>query len=224
MKRPIAIGRIVGLLVAAAGVVAACQWAHDATRMNAEFHQWFDDRPVDAAVDLSQPGEFHTAFRQTCSSSHGEVLQLQVNPPLQLDGNPEELLCDLSGECVITSSDGKVVEKAKFDATRFHTWAMSPDIVLTGFAPFAKGEYVVNVRIDSGADFLAGKEQRLFARYQLCGLEQFPAFIAGAFSFAAGIVALISGVCVLPGLLAQGIHAETDEDHGSLASKSQNLQ
>jgi hypothetical protein len=76
--------------------------------------------------------------------------------------------------------------------------------LLNGFAPFRTGEHVATVRVDSGAPALADKEQTIYVEYQLCGLEQMPAVIAGGFAFGAGLIGLVSAICVLPGLLRDG--------------------
>jgi hypothetical protein len=72
-------------------------------------------------------------------------------------------------------------------------------------APFRTGDYVVTIRVDSGAAALAEKQQTIYAKYQFCGLEQMPATIAGAIAFGAGIIGLVAAVCLLPGLLRRGI-------------------
>jgi len=201
--RRIATGRIVGLLIAVVGIGVAIWCARDAIRMNAEFHQWLDACPMETIIDLSQPGETTVPFSQTCSISHGEALYLKCDLDADSKENLEELFKDLSGNVVIRDSDGNEIESVKINNTTTQYW--DGKIMLTGFAPFRNGDYVATIRVDSGASALADKQQTIYAKYQLCGLEQMPAIIAGAFAFGAGIVGVVSVVCVLPGLLRCGI-------------------
>ena len=201
--RQIATGRIVGLLIAIIGVGVAIWCARDAIRMNAEFHQWLDARPMETAIDLSKPGETTVPFHQTCSISHGEALYLDCDLDEESKQNTEELFAALSGNVIIKDSNGNEIESVKINNTTVQYW--DGKIILTGFAPFRNGDYNATIRIDSGVAALADKEQAIYAKYQLCGLEQMPAMIAGAFAFGAGIIGLVAAVSVLPGLLQCGI-------------------
>ena len=87
-------------------------------------------------------------------------------------------------------------------------------IMLAYFTPFRTGDYTATVNIESGVPALTDRQQTIYAQYQLCGLEEFPAFVAGAFALGAGIVALISAACVVPGLLRAGIRREEPAKDG----------
>ena len=47
------------------------------------------------------------------------------------------------------------------------------------------------INVETGAPALAEKEQMIYAKYLLCGLEHYPAVIAGALAIAAGIIAFV---------------------------------
>ena len=157
---------------------------------------------METAFDLSQSGETTVPFRQTCSSSHGEVVCLKCDVPDAAKENSEKFFKGLSGSVVIKDSRGSTIQYVKITAETTHYF--NGEIMLAGFAPFSKGDYVATIRVDSGAAGLAGKPQTIYAKYQLCGLEQLPAVIMGVLAAGAGLVALISAVCVLPGLLRRG--------------------
>jgi hypothetical protein len=197
-----AFGRIFGLLIAAVGIGASIWWARAAVRRNAEFHQWREARPLETSIDLSRPGETTAPFQQTCSTSHGESIFLDSDLDDAPGQNLEALFADLSGSIVIRDSNGDEIESVEINSRTVHDW--DGRIMLAGFTPFRKWDYVATIRVDSGAAALAGKQQTIYARYQLCGLEQMPALIAGAFAFGAGIIGLVSAGCVLPGLLRSG--------------------
>jgi hypothetical protein len=114
------------------------------------------------------------------------------------------LLRDLDGEIAIKDADGNGIATVTFNSK---TAVQHRDgrIMLAGLIPFPQGEYVATIRVHSGAPALADKQQEMYSEYELCGIEQLPASIAGVFAFAAGIIGLVSVVCVLPGLLRCGI-------------------
>jgi hypothetical protein len=49
------------------------------------------------------------------------------------------------------------------------------------------------------------KQQTLYSKYELCGLERMPAMIVGVGAFGAGLIGIVAAVCVLPGLVRSGI-------------------
>ena len=199
----VATGRIVGLLVAVIGIGLSIWCARDAIRMNSQFHRWLTARPMATVIDLSKLGETSVPFHQTCSISHGEALFLKCDFEDQSKQNPAKLLGDLSGNVIIKDRDGSEIESVMINNKTVQDW--DGQIMLAGFAPFRNGDYVATIRVDSGAAALAEKQQMIYAKYQLCGLEQMPATIAAAFAFGAGMIGLVAAVCVLPGLLRSGI-------------------
>jgi hypothetical protein len=206
--RNIATGRIVGLLIAIIGVGISIWCAREAVRMNAGFHQWLDARPMETVIDLSKSGETTVPFHQTCSISHGEALYLNCDLDEKSKQNTEDLFATLNGNVVIKDSDGHEIESVKISNKTVQYW--DGKIMLAGFAPFRNGDYIATIRVDSGVAALVDKEQTIYAKYQLCGLEQMPAMIAGAFAFGAGIIGIVAALCVLPGLLRCGIWRNTE--------------
>ncbi len=200
----IATGRLVGLLIAIVGIGVAIWCTRDAVRMNAEFQQWLAARPMQTAIDLSKAGETIVPFHQTCSISHGQALYLDCELHDESKPNTELLLRDLAGDIAIKDADGNEIATVTFNTkTAVQYW--DGRIMLAGFTTFPEGEYVATIRVNSGAPALADKQQEMYSEYQLCGIEQMPAIIAGVFAFAAGIIGLVSAVCVLPGLVRCGI-------------------
>jgi len=203
--RGIAIGRIVGLLIAMIAIAVSIRCARECVQRNVEFHQWIDSRPLEASADLSKPTEITVPLRQTCGTSHGESLYLKVTPSLEDQGKPEELLKELSGRVVIKDVDGNVIRSAKIDATTIHQYGPEEETILTGFGSFPPGDYLATIHVELGVPPLAGRKQVLFVKYQLCGLEQFPAWFFGALSFGALLMGVVAAVSVLPGLLRRGL-------------------
>ena len=187
--RGIKVTFIIAVLLAAAGVYLVVM----ANVMRLEFLEWIDAKPVDFAVDVSQPGEFSAPFHQTCSISHGEVLCLAVPEEILAEGSPQALLSPLRFESVIRDEQGNVVVQAEFDGEV--PWGgehlFDGAIPLVRFRPFAKGDYILDFRITQGAPELAGVPARLMARYELCGMEMMPAFLALVGGVGAFLLAMI---------------------------------
>ena len=216
--RRIAVGRSIGLLLAITGITLSINGANEALRMSADFHAWLEARPMETVIDLSRPGQISVPFNQTCSSSHGEGLYLQCDLDEKLQQKPQEVLEGLSGAVVFKDMDGLEIDSVKVDNTRAQYW--DGKLMLTNFSPLSIGVYVATIRIDSGAPALAGSEQTIYAKYHLCGLEQMPAMVTGAFAVGAGIIGLVSAVCVLPGLLQYGLMRQVPKE---IASHGQDI-
>ena len=209
--RRIAIGRLVGLLLALIGIGLSVWFARDAMRRNADFYEWLDARPMETAIDLSRLGETTASFHQTCGISHGEALYLDFDLDEAASLNFEELFKGLSGNITIIDSAGKEIEMAGISGETVQHW--DGQFMLTEFAPFRSGNYIASIRINSGAPNLADIQQTIYAKYQLCGLERMPATIAGVFAFGAGFIGLVSAACVFPGLLQSGLWYDSSTEN-----------
>ena len=188
--------RVVTLSVAAVlltvGVVFLLGYYH----YDRQFAEWQDARPIDIPVDLSKPGTFSGRFIQTCRAAHGEAISLVVAPSATGGTSPADLIRPLRLRCVISDLRGLPVVEQEF---RGEAWSASRfgggDTDMISFSPFPEGEYNLTLTIAEGAPALAGMDQRLQARYLLCGLERFPATVslllgAGAL-VVAGIILLL---------------------------------
>lgn len=60
-------------------------------------------------------------------------------------------------------------------------------------------------RVETGVPELAGKRQRLYVKYLLCGMEQLPAELLRMAAVASGCVGLLTAAVVLPGLVRHGL-------------------
>lgn len=135
----LAVGRIVGLPIAVVAIGAAIWWAMVSARRNAEFHQWERDRPMEAVIDISQPGQVNVPFRQTCGISHGEAICLECEIDRDADERFQEAFTGLAAKVVIRDADGREIESRPINVDSVHAW--SDQIILTGLAPFARGDY-----------------------------------------------------------------------------------
>lgn len=183
--------------------------------MNESFYAWQDAKPMETAIDLSQPGETTVRFHQTCSTAHDEVVYFDWQPKGKTESEEEfaeqakEILKGLSGEIVIRQADGtEVPDLAPIKLGDQFVDSRYGEVVLAYIPVFKTGDYLATIRIETAAPELAGKQQTVFARYRLCGLEQLPAFITAAFAAVIGLAGLVIFLCLLPALYRHGVYQE----------------
>jgi len=160
------------------------------------FDEWAKARPVDMEVDFSKTGKYESRFEQTCSSSHGEIIGLQVPESAISNSNMKILLKGLDADCVITESNGVEIVSVDLPAEGVE-WGepcFGNLISLEKIHPFRKGTYKISVSVLEAAPSLTGIEQRLVARYELCGLERMPGVVLRLASY---VCFVIGGVFVL---------------------------
>lgn len=194
--------RIFGITIAILGVFLAIYWGRVSAQMHADFEQWTTDRPMESAIDLSQPGSITVPFHQTCHAAHAEVICLEIDGDEQIE-NPHEFFQELKGELIVTDGDGEEVERVAIDNESTRIW--QDELIIARIYPFAKGQYIAKVNIDHGVTALSGRQQSIFAKYELCGLEAMPASIMGGAAMFAGFLGGIAAFCVAPGLVKNGI-------------------
>ena len=107
MVKHTSIWRLVAAITAGGLICAAVYWSFKYRRMDREFLEWGDARPLDAAVDLSRPGKVTARFHQTCQVSHGEEIYLAVKPAA--DRSNSTLLQGLDGVIRINDIHGKEI-------------------------------------------------------------------------------------------------------------------
>jgi len=172
-------GRVVALSIAGVLLIVGVVFLFGYYHYDRQFTEWQDARPIDIPVDLSKPGTFSGRFTQTCRVAHGEGIFLIVAASALGNTSPTELLKSLRFTCVISDPGGRPVVEQKLSS---EAWSGSRleggDIDLISFLPFPEGEYDLTLTVEQGAPALAGVEQRLQARYLLCGLERFPATVS----------------------------------------------
>jgi hypothetical protein len=198
----LAIGRIIGLVIATAGIGMSIYCVMASIRLNEEVHQWITARPIETVVDFSQSSEVTTSFHHTCTSSHGVAIYFECDLDDETKQNMEEFFKDLSVKMVVTDMDGKEVKSFGIDGKR--AYYVNGQIILSGFPSFRKGDYMITISVESGVAALANKEQSIHVAYQLCGLESMVVGISAAFAVGAGLIGLIASCCALPGLIRYG--------------------
>ena len=192
------IGRTISSVIASLLLVAGVYfliWAH---HQRQEFQRWTTAKPIDMAVDVSHPGHFSGEFRQTCQTSHGEAVCLEMPSNLLASASASNVLASLQFDCTIADAQGTQVVKSSFDGDRLDGDRLIDGAIPVVFiAPFKKGIYTLTLTVSKGAPALAGVHQRLVARYELCGLEMMPASMATVMGVAAIVIAGIILLVVL---------------------------
>lgn len=205
----VAIGRCTFLVLGLLGIGASIWCALEASAWSADFQQWLVARPLDVLVDFSEPGETTAAFQQTCSVAHAQVLYLEIDLDAREPTDTEHRFEGLSGNVTITDSHGVVVASDDFDGDTAHF--SEGRFRLSRITPFARGDHVATIRVESGAAGLGGTAQRLHAEYELCGLELLPSKVFGVCAVVFGLFGLVVMSCVLPGLVRSGFRREDPE-------------
>jgi len=176
MKLPI--GRTIACVFTAILLAVGAVSLRESYRKNVEVTQWHQARPIDIPVDLSKTGEFSGEFVQTCQISHDEALCLLVPQEVLASTRPANLLDDLRFTCQIVDQSGKQKISGKFQGSLPSDRLLDGAIQIVSLSRFNNGVYKLTLTVTQGASALRGVEQRLIARYKLCGLEELPSVIA----------------------------------------------
>lgn len=170
-----------------------------------DFYEWIEARPMQVSVDLSTPAVHTAPFKQTCYIAHGQSIYVAYDRADLTDENIREHFAGLRGTISIRDLDGTEVLTKPFDADSVRLWGNDP--LLVGFHPFRNGDYTAEIKIDQGAIALNGTSHELYARNELCGLERMPAYVMGAISAVAGLIACMIGGFTLPSIVRHGFRA-----------------
>jgi hypothetical protein len=203
MPQGISIRRIFGAITATGLIAGAIYCTLEYRRLDQEFFDWIDARPLKMSVDLSRPGQITAPFVQTCQISHGEAFYLTINP--LADRNASDLLDGLAGTITINDSDGNEVQSLEIPSKIAPARDFDEPIMLAYIATFPEGEYSATIEVQEPAPALDGVEQSIHARYHLCGCERLPATVHGFFAFVCGIPGLVVALFVLIGFIRYGI-------------------
>ena len=195
--------RLTFMIVAVLTLVATACFSYTAYQANVDFHDWQTDRPMSVQLDLSQPGQVSVPFQQTCVSAHSEGIYLDCTILDQQKQIPQGLLKGLVATITITDPAGKEVlnQNLRDDFQR----QFNGQAELVNFLPFERGNYQATIEIESGVPALADHPQTLYARYNLCGMEQVPVAIYGFLACCTGVITLFAVLIVLPDVWQFGI-------------------
>ena len=195
--------RLIGLILAVTTLGATAYFIFAAWQANTDFQNWQTERPMQVQLDLSKRGMVSVPFQQTCVSAHSEGIYLDCTILNESQQIPQGLLRGLVASIRISDSAGnEVLNQSLRDNFQ---WQLDGQVELANFLPFARGDYQATIEIDSGVPALADRPQTLYARYNLCGMEQAPVAIYGFLAFCAGVVFLFAGVIVFPDVRRVGI-------------------
>lgn len=200
--RKLAIGRIIGLMIAVVAIGGAIFFGVLADHEVVVFNELVTARPMEATVDLSQAGSISVPFHQTCSTSHPDVIMMDCNIKDEQGNTPDGLMQDLSVSISITDVEGAEVFNKEisdinetFDDGQF--W-------LTDLPHVKKGNYKATIRITEGVPALAGMPQTIYAKCQWCSYEEMSIIMLRILSYVAGFIGLISMLIVIPRLIRFG--------------------
>lgn len=185
--------------------VAAWKW-------NSDFYTWIDANPMRMTLDLTVPSTHTTPFTQTCVVAHGQSIYVAYENPNATDESVAEHFAGLKGSLTIRDLTGAEVLTKPFDANSMRLWGNDP--MLVRFQPFANGDYTAEFKIQQGASEIDGNQHVLYARNELCGLEIMPAYILGAVSAIALLIAIMVACYAVPSIVRNGFRVEMPVDVG----------
>jgi hypothetical protein len=191
MNRSLSIRRLFLALVTIALAGFAFYFFCEFRRLDRQFYEWVEARPISLSVDLSEPSTYSAPFQQTCSISHGEAIFLSVQTPIGINITANDLFPGLDATIVITDSANNELSSSKFGTGGVLTGLEENIILLADLNAIPNGNYTARISISKGAHALRDIKQELFARYLLCGSERIPVELSRVIAFIFGIPALI---------------------------------
>ena len=203
-RRDLSYLKLVGILLVSLGTISSIALYRMHLSLTAQFSDWLNAEPMQAQIDLSQPGSISIPFHQTCSSAHGEAIFLDCDFTGVDKVNFKESFAEFSGTIILSDLDNKEVLSAPLNSET--AYFLGDEFILTYLDVFPIGDYQATIQISSGAEVLSGNSQRIFAKYMLCGLEALPAEISRILAVLFGIATIATTVLLLPGLLKHGVY------------------
>jgi hypothetical protein len=155
--------------------------------------------PLRMTVDLSRVATYTGSLHQVASHTCKQVLAFDGGLNQADNATLQTFLNGLRGRLVIARPSGETVLDRAFDSESFlATLSVStnvPWMVGVPFSPFTQGDYLVKLAVDHEAPSMAGKEQHLISRYELCGLEDFTVRVFAGMATAS---LFLSSLCFYP--------------------------
>jgi|GEM_PF-4397650 len=200
--RRIAIGRLIGFVLAVGLLLFAVLMAAEYVKLDRDLREWEAAKLVSVPVDFSKPGKVSIPFKQICEMSHGQAFYLSTKGMEHLDCEQAQRVFEgLKVTIAIHSADGREMQTHGYsyydgDAQRF---------VLDRSFPFPIGDYEATVDVVVGAPSLKTIEQTLEAEYIFCGLERMVVDLLKTLAVVSGIVGLAIGFFVAQRFRRYGI-------------------
>ncbi len=169
----------------------------ESKRLSEQFAFWENAKPMNIPVDFSKPGQFDADFKQTCSTSHGEVVALRLPPEVLKSTNVTQLLAGLEAKLEIQPANGTNQIDLATAELFWQNETLEGTLPLFSISPFQKGNYKAHISVTKGATALAGIPQSLEGRYLLCGLEALPA----------ALTKIVGGSLLVLGAIFSGVTA-----------------
>ena len=128
-------------------------------------------------VDLSKPGQIRVPARFDFGAAHGLSLMLTGTSGSSLDG--------LGARVAVAVGDEKQLEWRDINLEWCRRIGDEVELYRTMGAP---PEFAFVLDIQRPVPAPVGQDQRLYARYELCGLENLAVTLSGAFAIGAGVL------------------------------------
>ena len=184
-RRRFPIGRAILCTIGAALLYACVYYAYEHVRLSRELEAARTARMGETQVDLSKAGQIRVPARFDFRAAHGISLILTGASEKSLGGLGARVAVAAKGDL------GLEWQEIKLEYCR----QIGDDIELCRDG--APGQFTFVLDVQRPVPAMVGQERKLYARYELCGLEALVVTIAAAYSIGAGIL----GVSILGGVV-----------------------
>jgi len=211
---PLAKRRVFGAAFTAVAATFAIYMGDMSYRARQEFNAMVVAEPAHFAADLSKVGLYEGPFNHSSRLAHDVTIMLKLPGLAEIAVPDYSMFVGLEGTGTIVTAEGEEVAAFNLSDEYFLGWTNSGgDLRLTMLA-FIPGSYTLRLNVTEPAAGLAGMEQIVAAKYEPCGLEVIPAYLAGIIAVATAIPALIVGGFTLLGWKRDGwrLRANTASD------------
>ena len=158
---------------------------------------------LEMAVDLSRVGTYSGVLAPVEAYFHGMRLHIEIETAERDDEQLAELFEGVGGTATITDGEGTVICGLTVAEDRLVCYPVRLESDARAWATFLERvpEYagegsVLMVAIDRPAEGLAGVNQKVIVRYDLCGLESLGLLIVSVLGVAAAAAGVTLGALV----------------------------
>lgn len=178
-------GRVILCTIGAGLLLIGIFCATDYMRMSRGLEAARTARMGEVQVDLSKAGQTRVPARFEFTAAHGISLLLT--------GASEASLKELNARVAVAANDDPKLEWRDIKLEYCRWIGDEVELYRTMGAP---RDFAFVLDVQRPAPAMAGQERRLYARYELCGLENLAVTISGAFAIGAGVLSasILGGV------------------------------
>ncbi len=179
------IGRVI-LCIIGSGLLCICVFfTSEYVRVSRGLELARTARMGEVLVDLSKAGQVRVPARFEFREAHGIALRLTGGSGTSID--------ELGARVAVAAEGDRELEWQNIELRYCRRDGDEVELFMAGGAP---KEFAFLLDVQRPVAALAGQERKLYAKYEVCGLEGLIALVSGAFAIGGGVlsVAIFGGV------------------------------